>query len=194
VRELGDFDPAAFIRAIARERTVSKERQKLKGAGLVAAVMVYAGALSIVYGSYFIGHRNPGVESKKRMEVTLLAAPPVIAVKRWWSNKQEAAESVKLASNPSSNRSPKRSKPDLNRARSISYSPSHPAEMPRHGAPLNRAPVGRHWNSGGTGADAARRRFGRRAPARVADHNAVFSVGSVTVKPRILGRPFPAHG
>ena len=73
-------DPVAFVKTLTEGGAVPKEKQKRISAGLSVAMMVYAVALSLIYGSYCLLNRSSG-ESRKQIEVTLLALPPVIAVK-----------------------------------------------------------------------------------------------------------------
>lgn len=200
-------DPLAFINALAGGGAVPKKEQKRVSAGLSVAIMVYAVALSIIYGSYYVNHRNrSSVESKKQIEVTLLAMPPVIAVKPpplkqagGGSNqltlpKQPAEQPNPGVVKPRPELRPldqiqPRSEPQAELARAASTAdaagPSSTTTAAAFGG--NGAGVGTgHGNGVGPG-------NGSGGTGESVDYNGVFSVGSVTVRPQILGRPIPGY-
>jgi protein TonB len=203
-------DPVAFINALAGGGAVPKKEQKRVGAGLSVAMMVYTVALSIIYGSYYISHRNrSSVESRKQIEVTLLALPPVIAVKPPPPVKQAGGGSnqLTLPKRPADQPKPEvlKPRPELRPLDQIQPKPDAQAE-PARAATANAAGPSSITTAGvsggsGTGGGAgtghgpgvgAGNGSGVGTGESV-DYNGVFSVGSVTVRPQILGRPTPGY-
>jgi len=203
-------DPVAFIKTLAGGGAVPKEKQKPIGAGLSVAMMVYAVALSIIYGSYYISHRNrSNVESKKQIEVTLLALPPVIAVKPPPLVKQAGGGSnqLTLPKQPAEQPKPEvvQPRPELRPLDQIPAKPDPQAELARTAStdaagPSSITTAGASGGSGtGGGAGTGHGKgVGSGNEAGVGtgesvDYNGVLSVGSVTVRPQILGRPTPGY-
>ena len=204
-------DPAAFVKTLAGGGAVPKEKQKRIGAGLSVAMMVYAVALSIIYGSYYISHRNrSSVESKEHIEVTLLALPPVIALKPPPPVKQAGGGSnqLTLPKQPAEQSKPEvvKPRPELRALDQIHPKPDPQAELARAAStadaagPLSITTAGASGGSG-TGGGAGTGRGTGVGPGNGSgvgtgesvDYNGVFSVGSVTVRPQILGRPTPGY-
>ena len=204
-------DPVAFINALAGGGAVPKKEQKRVGAGLSVAIMVYAVALSIIYGSYYISHRNrSSVESKKQIEVTLLALPPVIAVKPPPLVKQAGGGSNQLTLPKQPAEQPKPEvimpRPELRPLDQIQPKPDAQAELARAASTADAAGPSSITTAGasggsGTGGGAGTGHGTGVGPGNGSgvgtgesvDYNGVFSVGSVTVRPQILGRPTPGY-
>ena len=201
-------DPVAFINALAGGGAVPKKEQKRVGAGLSVAMMIYAVALSIIYGSYYISHRNrSSVESKKQIEVTLLALPPVIAVKPP-PLKQAGGGSnqLTLPKQPAEQPKPEvvKPRPELRPLDQIQPKPDPQAEFARAAStadtagPSSTTTAGASGGSGTGGGAGYGNGVGPGNGSGVGtgesvDYNGVFSVGSVTVRPQILGRPTPGY-
>ena len=203
-------DPVAFIKALAGGGAVPKNEQKRVGAGLSVAMMVYAVALSIIYGSYYISHRNrSSVESKKQIEVTLLALPPVIAVKPP-PLKQAGGGSnqLTLPKQPAEQPKPEvvKPRPELRPLDQLQPKPDPQAELARAAAmadaagPPSITTAGASGGSGtgggagtGHGTGVGSGNGSGVGTGESVDYNGVFSVGSVTVRPQILGRPTPGY-
>lgn len=203
-------DPVAFIKALSAGDTVAKLKPKRVGAGLSVAMMVYAVALSIIYGSYYISHRNrSSVESKKQIEVTLLALPPVIAVKPP-PLKQAGGGSnqLTLPKQPAEQPKPEvvKPRPELRPLDQIQPKPDPQAELARTASTADAAGPSSTTMAGasggsGTGGGAGTGHGTGVGPGNGSgvgtgesvDYNGVFSVGSVTVRPQILGRPTPGY-
>lgn len=203
-------DPVAFIKAPAGRSAVSKEKQTRVGVGLGVAMMVYAVALSIIYGSYYIGHRNhSSVESKKRTEVTLIALAPAIAVKPLPPVKQAGGgDRLALPKQPDEQPMPEvvRSKPELRPLDQTQRGPDPQAEPARAAATADAARDPGTTTAGVSGGDGTGGGAGMGhgtgvgsgngpgvGTAESVDYNGVFSVGSVTVRPQILARPTPGY-
>ena len=203
-------DPVAFINALAGGGAVPKKEQKRVGAGLSVAMMVYAVALSIIYGSYYISHRNrSSVESKKQIEVTLLALPPVIAVKPP-PLKQAGGGSnqLTLPKQPAEQPKPEvvKPRPELRPLEEIQRKPDPQAEPARAASTADAAGPSSITTAGASGGSGTGGGAGTGHGTGVGsgngsgvgtgesvDYNGVFSVGSVTVRPQILGRPTPGY-
>lgn len=203
-------NPLAFINALAEGAAVPKKEQKRVGVGLSVAMMVYAVALSIIYGSYYISHRNrSSVESKKQIEVTLLALPPLIAVKPP-TLKQAGGGSNQLTLPKQPAEQPKpdvvKPRPELRPLDQIQPKPDPQAELARAAStavaagPSSTTTAGASGGSG-AGGGAGTGHGGGVGPGNGSgvgtgenvDYNGVFSVGNVTVRPHILGRPTPGY-
>jgi protein TonB len=202
-------DPVAFINALAGGGAVPKKEQKRVGAGLGVAMMIYAVALSIIYGSYYVSHRNrSSVESKKQIEVTLLALPPVIAVKPpplkqagGGSNqltlpKQPAEQPKPEVLNPRPELRPLdqiQPKPDVQAepARATTADAAGPPSITAAAASGGSGTGGGAGTGHGTGVGPGN--GSGVGTGESVDYNGVFSVGSVTVRPQILGRPTPGY-
>jgi periplasmic protein TonB len=202
-------DPVAFIKALVGESALPKEKQRRVGTGLGVATIVYAVALSIIYGSYCISHRNrSSAESKKQMTVTLIALPPVIAAKPLPRVKQAGggSDQLTLPKQPAEQPKPEVLKPrpelrplDQTQPKSDAHEPARAATADAAG-PLSMTTAGVSGGSGtgggagtghGTGVGSGNE-AGVGTGERV-DYNGVFSVGSVTVRPQVLGRPTPGY-
>ena len=204
-------NPVTFIKTLAGGGAVPKENQKRIGAGLSVAMVVYAVALSIIYGSYYISHRNrSNVESKKQIEVTLLALPPVIAVKPPPLVKQAGGGSnqLTLPKQPAEQPKPEvvKPRPELRPLDQIQPKPDPQAELVRAASTADAAGPSSITTAGasggsGTGGGAGTGHGTGVGPGNGSlvgtgesvDYNGVFSVGSVTVRPQILGRPIPGY-
>ncbi len=204
-------DPVAFIKALAGGGAVPKQEQKRIGAGLSVAMMVYAVALSIIYGSYYLSHRNrSSVESKKQIEVTLLALPPVIAAKPLPPVKQAGGGSnqLTLPKQPAEQPKPEvvKPRPELRPLDEIQAKPDPQAELARAAAMADAAGPPSVTTAGASGGSGTGGGVGTGHGTGVGsgngpgigtiesvDYNGVFSVGSVTVRPQILGRPTPGY-
>jgi periplasmic protein TonB len=203
-------DPVAFIKTLSAGDTVAKEKPKRVGAGLSVAMMVYAAALSIIYGSYYISHRNrSSVESKKQIEVTLLALPPMIAVKPP-PLKQAGGGSNQstLSKQPAQQPKPEvvKPRPELRPLDQIQPKPDPHAELARAASTADAAGPSSTTTAGASGGSGTGGGAGTGHGTGVGsgngsgvgtgdnvDYNGVFSVGSVTVRPQILGRPTPGY-
>jgi periplasmic protein TonB len=203
-------DPVAFIKALAGGSALPKEKQKRIGAGLSVAMMVYAAALLIIYGSYYISHRNrSSVESRKQIEVTLLAVPPVIAVKLPpVKHAGGGSNQLTLPKQPAEQPKPEvlKQRPELRPLDQIQHNPAlqpEPARAPATADAVGPASISTAGVSGGSGTGGGAGTghgtgVGSGNEAGVgtgerADYNGVFSVGSVTVRPQVLGRPTPGY-
>jgi protein TonB len=203
-------DPMAFIKALPEGAAVLKKEQKRVGAGLSVAMMVYAVALSIIYGSYYISHRNrSGAESKKQTKVTLIALPPVTAAKRLPPVKQAGggSDQLTLPKQPAEQPTPEvvKPRPEPRPLDQIQPRPDAQAEPARvattdgAGPPsITTAAVSGGSGTGGGAGTGHGTGVGSGNQAGVGtgesvDYNGVFSVGSVTVRPQILGRPTPGY-
>lgn len=204
-------DPVAFIKTLAGGGAVREEKQKQMGAGLSVAIMVYAVALSIIYGSYYISHLNrSSVESGNHLEVTLLALPPVIAVKppAPVNHAGGGSNHLTLPKQPAEQPRPEvvKPRPELRPLDQIPSKPDLQAELARAAATADAAGPpsittvalsGGSGTGGGAGTGHGKG-VGSGNEAGVgtgegADYNGVLSVGSVTVRPQILGRPTPGY-
>ncbi len=205
-------DPVAFIKALAAGGAIPRERQKRVGAGLIVAMMVYAVALSIIYGFYYTSHRNrSSVESKKQMDVTLITLQPAIAVKPPPPVKQAGGgDRLALPKQPAEQPMPQVVKPRLEPLPldQIQSKPDAQAELATAAATADAAGVPgattagvSGGSGGGTGVGAGTGRgtgvgsgSGPGAGAgESVDYNGIFSIGNVTVRPQILGRPTPDY-
>jgi len=203
-------DPMGFIKALPEGDAVLKKEQRRVGAGLSVAMMVYAVAFSIIYGSYYISHRNrSSVESRKQIEVTLLALPPVIAVKPQPRVKQAGGGSNQLTLPNQAAEQPRpevvKPRPELRPLDQIQPRPDVQAEPARAAAadaagPSSMTTAGLSGGSGtgggagtGHGAGVGSGNGSAVGTGESVDYNGVFSVGSVTVRPQILGRPTPGY-
>ncbi|HTG17575.1 MAG TPA: TonB family protein [Blastocatellia bacterium] len=203
-------DPVAFINALAGGGAVPKKEQKRVGAGLSVAMMVYAVALSIIYGSYYISHRNrSSVESKKQLGVTLLALPRAIAVKPP-PLKQAGGGSnqLTLPKQPAEQPEPEvvKPRPELRPLDQIQSKPDPQAELARAAPTADAAGPSSTTTAGASGGSGREGGAGTGHGTGVGpgngsgvgsgesvDYNGVFSVGSVTARPQILGRPTPGY-
>jgi protein TonB len=203
--------PVAFIRGFAGEGADPIKRQTRVGAGLGGAILVYAVALSIIYGSYYISHRNrPSAESKKQTKVTLIALPPVSAAKPLQPVKQVGggSDQLTLPKQPAEQPKPEliKPRPEPRPLDQIQPKPEAQAEpvgaattAEAAGSPrLMAAGVSGDSGTGGGAGTGHGTGIGSGNGARVGagesvDYNSVFSVGSVTVRPQILGRPTPGY-
>jgi TonB family protein len=201
----------AFIKTLAGGGAVREEKQKQMGAGLSVAIMVYAVALSIIYGSYYISHLNrSSVESGNHLEVTLLALPPVIAVKPPAPVKHAGGGSnqLSLPKQPAEQPRPEvvKTRPELRPLDQIPSKPDLQAELARAAATADAAGPssittaavsGGSGTGGGAGTGHGKGVGSGNEPGvgtgEGADYNGVLSVGSVTVRPQILGRPTPGY-
>jgi TonB family protein len=201
----------AFIKALPEGAAVLKKEQKRVGAGLSVAMMVYALAFSIIYGSYYIGHRNRSrVESRKQIEVTLLALPPVIAVKPPPPAKQAGGGSnqLTLPKQPAEQPKPEvvKPRPELRPLDQIQPKPDQKAELARGASTPDAAGPSSTTTAGASGGSGTGGGVGTGHGTGVGPgngsgvgtgesiaYNGVFSVGSVTVRPQILGRPTPGY-
>jgi protein TonB len=204
-------DPMGFIRALPEGHAVLKREQRRVGAGLSVAMMVYAVAFSIIYGSYYISHRNrSSVESRKQIEVTLLALPPVIAVKPQPRVKQAGGGGNQLNLPKQAVEQPRpevvKPRPELRPLDQIQLKTDPQAELARAAATADAggppsvtsaAASGGSGTGGGAGAGHGTGVGSGNGPGvgtgESVDYNSVFSVGSVTVRPQILGRPTPGY-
>ena len=204
-------DPMAFIKALPEGAAVLKKEQKRVGAGLSVAMMVYALAFSIIYGSYYISHRNRSrVESRKQIEVTLLALPPVIAVKPPPPAKQAGGGSnqLTLPKQPAEKPKPEvvKPRPELRPLDQIQPKPDQKAELARGASTPDAAGPSSTTTAGASGGSGTGGGVGTGHGTGVGPgngsgvgtgesiaYNGVFSVGSVTVRPQILGRPTPGY-
>jgi|GEM_PF-932899 len=203
-------DPVAFIRGLARRGADPIERQTRVGAGLGVAILVYAVVLSIIYGSYYISHRSrSSAESTKQKEVTLIALPPVRAAKPLPPLKQAGGGSnhLTLPKQPVEQPKPEvvkprpeprpldqvQSKPDAQAepARAATADAAGPSSMTMAAVSGESGTGGGAGTGHGTGVGSGNG-AGVGAGESV-DYNSVFSVGSVTVRPQILGRPTPGY-
>ena len=203
-------DPGTFIRGLAKGGEDPIERHTRLGTGLGVAMMVYAVALSIIYGSYFISHRNRSrAESNKPMKVTLVALPPARAAKPLPQVKQAGGGSDHLTLPKQPIEQPKRevvkpsleprpldqlqAKPDAQPepARAATVDAAEPSSM------ATAAVSGGSGTGGGAGTGHGTGVGSGNGPGvgtgDSVDYNGVFSVGSVTVRPQILGRPTPGY-
>jgi periplasmic protein TonB len=201
-------DPVTFIRGLAAGGEDPIERQTRVSAGLGVAMMVYAVAFSIIYGSYYISHRNrSSAELTKQKEVTLVALPPVRAAKPLPPLKQAGGGGNHLTLPKQSVEQPKPEvvKPSLE-PRPLDQLQSKPAPQPElsraadAAAPASITTTGVSGGSGtgggagtghGTGVGAGN--GAGLGTGESVDYNGVFSVGNVTVRPQILGRPTPGY-
>jgi protein TonB len=203
-------DPVAFIKALAGGAGVPKKEQRRVGAGLSVAMMFYAVALSIIYGSYYISHRNrSSVESKKHIEVTLVALPPVIAVKQPPPVMHAGGGSNQLTLPKQAAEQPRpevvKPRPELRPLDQIQPKPDVQAEPVRAAAadaagPSSMTTAGLSGGSGTGGGAGTGHGTGVGSgngpgvgTGESVDYNGVFSAGSVTVRPQILGRPTPGY-
>jgi protein TonB len=203
-------DPMGFIKALPEGDAVLKREQKRVGAGLSVAMMVYAVAFSIIYGSYYISHRNRStVESRKHIEVTLLALPPVIAVSPQPRVKQAGGGSNQLTLPNQAADQPRpevvKPRPELRPLDQIQPRPDAQAEPARPATadaagPSSMTTAGLSGGSGtgggagtGHGTGVGSGNGSGVGTGESVDYNGVFSVGSVTVRPQILGRPTPGY-
>jgi protein TonB len=203
-------DPVAFIKTLAGGGAVPKEKQKRIGAGLSAAMMVYAVALSIIYGSYYISHRNrSSAESRNQTKVTLIALPPAIAAKPLPTVKQAGGGSDQLTLPKQPTEQPKpevlKPRPELRPLDQIQPKPDAQAEPARaamadSAGPSSMTTAGVSGGSGtgggagtGHGTGVGSGNGSGVGTGESVDYNGVFSVGSVTVRPQILGRPTPGY-
>lgn len=200
-------DPLAFIKTLAGGGAVPKKEQKRVGAGLGVAMLVYAVALSVIYGSYYISHRNrSSAESKKQIEVTLLAVPPVIAVKPpLLKHAGGGSNQLTLPKQPAEQPKPEvvKPRPELRPLDQIQPKPDPQAELARAASTADAAGPSSITTAGGsgTGGGAGTGHGTGIGPGNGSgvgtgesvDYNGVFSVGSVTVRPQILGRPTPGY-
>jgi len=204
-------DPVAFIKALPEGAAVLKKDQKRIGGGLSVALLVYAVAFSIIYGSYYISHRNrSSVESRKQIEVTLLALPPVIAVKPQTRVKQAGGGSNQLNLPKQAVEQPRpevvKPTPELRPLDQIQPRPDPQAKLARVASTadaagpssITTASVSGGSGTGGGAGTGHGKGVGPGNEAGVGtgesvDYNGVFSVGSVTVRPQILGRPTPGY-
>lgn len=200
-------DPVAFIRGLAAGGEDPIERHTRVGAGLGVAMIVYAVALLIIYGSYCISHRNrSSAESKKQKEVTLLALPPMIAAKLLPPVEQAGGGSnhLTLPKQPVEQPKPVAIKPSLE-PRPLDQLPSKTAPQPElfraadAAGPSVTTPGESDGSGTGGGAGTGHGTgVGSGNGAGIGagesiDYNGVFSVGNVTVRPQILGRPTPGY-
>jgi protein TonB len=198
-------DPVAFIRGLAAGGEDPIERQTRVGAGLGVAVIVYAMALLIIYGSYCISHRHrSSAESKK--EVTLLALPPVITAKPLPQVKQAGGGSnhLTLPKQPIEQPKPAVVKPSLE-PRPLDQLQAKSAPQPElfraadAAGPNVTTPDASDGSGtgGGSGTGHGTGVGSGNGPGvgtgESVDYNGVFSVGNVTVRPQILGRPIPGY-
>ena len=202
-------DPVAFINALAGGGAVPKKEQKRAGVGLSVAMMVYAVALSTIYGSYYISHRNrSSAESKKQTKVTLIALPPVIAAKPLPPIKQAGGggDQLTLPKQPAEQPKPEvlKPSPELRPLDQTQPKPDAQAEPARAttadaaGTSSMTAGVsGGGGTGGGVGTGHGTGVGSGNGPGvgtgESVDYNGVFSVGSVTARPQILGRPTPGY-
>ena len=203
-------NPLEFIKTLAGGAAVPKKEQKRVGAGLSVAMLVYAVALSVIYGSYYISHRNrSSAESRKQIEVTLLAVPPVIAVKQpLLKHAGGGSNQLTLPKPPAEQPKPEvvKPRPELRPLDQIQPKPDPQAELARAvstaepAGPSSITPAGASGGSG-TGGGAGTGHGTGIGPGtgsgvgtgESVDYNGVFSVGSVTVRPQLLGRPTPGY-
>jgi TonB family protein len=203
-------DPVAFIKALVGGSAHPKEKLRRVRMGLGVAMIVYAVALSIIYGSYCISHRNRlSAESKKQTTVRLIALPPVLAAKPLPPLKQPGGGSDQLTLPKQPEEQPKpevlKPMPELRPLDQIQPESDAQAEPARAATPDLPGPASITTAGGsggsGTGGGAGTGRgtgVGSGDGAAVSavesvDYNGVFSVGSVTVRPQILGRPTPGY-
>ncbi|HXU37024.1 MAG TPA: TonB family protein [Blastocatellia bacterium] len=203
-------DPMGFIKALPEGDAVLKKEQRRVGAGLSVATMVYVVAFSVIYGSYYISHRNrSSVESRKQIEVTLLALPPVIAVKPPPPIKQAGGGSNQMNLPKQAAEQPRlevvKPRPELRPLDQIQPRPDVQAEPARAttadaAGPSSMTTAGLSGGTGtgggagtGHGTGVGSGNGSGVGTGESVDYNGVFSVGSVTVRPQILGRPTPGY-
>jgi len=203
-------DPVAFIKGLARRGAVPIGRQTRVRTGLCVAILFYAVVLSIIYGSYYISHRNrSSAESKKHTLVTLIAVPPVSAkplppVKRAGGG----GDQLNLPKEPAEQPKPElvKPRPEPRPLDQIQTSPEAQAEPVRaattaeSSGPSSTTAAGVSGDSGtgggagtGHGTGVGSGNGAGVGAGESVDYNSVFSVGSVTVRPQILGRPTPGY-
>lgn len=204
-------DPVAFIRGLAAGDKDPIERQTRVGAGLGVAMMIYAVALSIIYGSYYISHRSrSSAESTKQKEVTLIALPPVSAAKPLPPLKQAGGGSnhLTLPKQPVEQPKPEVVKPrpeprpldQLQPRPEAQAEPARAATTAEAAGPSGMTAAGVSSDSGtgggagtGHGSGVGSGNGSGVGAGESVDYNSVVSVGSITVRPQILGRPTPGY-
>ena len=204
-------DPVAFIRGLARRDAVPIERQTRVGVGPGVAILVYAVVLSIIYGSYYISHRNrSSAESRKQTIVTLIAVPPVSAAKPLPPVKRAGggSDQLTLPKQPAEQPRPELVKPrpeprpldQIQTRPEAQAEPARAATTAEAAGPSSTTAAGVSGDSGtgggagtGHGTGVGSGNGAGVGAAESVDYNSVFSVGSVTVRPQILARPTPGY-
>jgi periplasmic protein TonB len=203
-------DPVAFIRGLAAGGEDPIKRRTRVSAGLGVAMMVYAVALTIIYGSYYVSHRNHSrAESKEQTKVRLIALPPVTAVKPLPPLKQAGGGSNHLTLPKQFAEQPKpelvKPRPEPRPLDQVQPRPDAQAE-PATAATAAAAGLSSMTTAGESGGSSTEGEAGTGHGTGVGsgngagigagesvDYNGVFSVGSVTVRPQMRGRPTPGY-
>jgi TonB family protein len=202
-------DPLGVIKAIAGGHSVPVEGRRRLGAGAVLGLIVYGAVLSAAYASYRVAHyRASSAETMEHVKVAFLAplpAPlvrPVAPIKalgggggggQWSVPKQKAeqrkSEIVRQEPRPLDQA---QSKP----VAAVEVARVAPAAEPAGNSKVAASAVysGRGEGAGsGHGSGSGSGSGSGAGTSGAEDYNGVFSVGSVSAKPQILGRPAPIY-
>lgn len=203
-------DPMIFISVIAKRESSSPEKKRRMKAGITVAILVYSITFSAIYASYAIFHRQDSSDGdEQHLKIMHLQLPPMPVTKTIPLLKQPVENSKGQLIMPAP--PPEQNKTELVKSESqpraldqtqtnpepktqIASAASEPSPIAEAKASAVLAASGIGGSSGtgnGTGSGLGDGQEGV-ASARV-NYNDVFSVGNVTTRPQILGRPTPGY-
>jgi len=204
-------DPVAFVRESIENGAIPRKKRSRTVVGIAVAVVFYAVAFSVIYASYSIPHREkPSFKTGRGPEIAFLPVLPLPVMKA--APELKPAE-IRTAKNPLPAPTPPAapSKADLITSAEAPRPMDQAQPMREAAGQISQVATGTHSPAGetasaipasgeagsgagtssGTGGDTDGGR-GLVASAGV-NCNEVFSVTSVTTRPKILGRAVPAY-